>query len=239
MSITDYIVQKTGLETSFEEGNLKFKKFNTGSVEVEVGEFLYGLVRLVKPEKVCETGTYKGISAAYIALALKENGFGELDTIEADSQWWQEATELWKKLEVDKLINLYKMRVEDFNPEPEFKGSDFSDSDYMQRQREKYGLVFLDTEPDVRFNELKRFFPYTKLGGFIAIHDLHPHLGLSGTELHGMTNWPFGDFRQYFGDKILDHELTVVNFSTPRGFTLFQKASNSFVSYQLLTGKLK
>lgn len=46
----------------------------------EEGEFLYGLVRAVKPKYCVETGTHKGLSSCYIGQALKDNGFGTLDT---------------------------------------------------------------------------------------------------------------------------------------------------------------
>ena len=46
--------------------------FNTGGIECEVGELLYGLVRALKPKHILETGTYHGLSSTYMALGLKE-----------------------------------------------------------------------------------------------------------------------------------------------------------------------
>lgn len=52
------------------------------AIDVESGEFLYGLIRMIKPKCVIETGTFEGFSAVYIAQGLKDNGFGFLWTID-------------------------------------------------------------------------------------------------------------------------------------------------------------
>lgn len=44
------------------------------------GEFLYGLVRAIKPKVCLEIGTHKGVSTSYILEALKKNGSGHLWT---------------------------------------------------------------------------------------------------------------------------------------------------------------
>lgn len=45
--------------------------------------FLYMLVRALKPKHVLELGTNTGISSAFIAAALKRNGFGKVVTLDA------------------------------------------------------------------------------------------------------------------------------------------------------------
>lgn len=45
-------------------------------------EFLYVLLRLVKPEVVIETGVFDGISSAVILQALEDNGTGKLISID-------------------------------------------------------------------------------------------------------------------------------------------------------------
>ena len=47
-----------------------YSMFNSGGVEVEVGEFLHSMVRVTKPMHILETGTHLGVSAAFMALAL-------------------------------------------------------------------------------------------------------------------------------------------------------------------------
>ena len=41
-----------------------------------MGEFLYGLIRMLKPDLVVETGCYKGGATRAMARAIIDNGFG-------------------------------------------------------------------------------------------------------------------------------------------------------------------
>jgi len=221
MSITKTLIdQDSTLVTKPEPTNDNYFMFNTGGVEVEVGEFLYGLVRMIKPEKVLETGTHKGISSSYIASALKHNGSGKLTTIEFDESLAEESFNRLRRLSLLEIVEIVKL------PSLEYKTEDMFD------------FVLLDTEPDIRFKEFVKFWNNVKPGGIIIIHDLHPHLGQTEITAHGMAHWPFGDFKKYFGDKILDHELQVTSFPTPRGITMFQKIRNDFSANKLLKGQL-
>ena len=60
-----------------------------GSMAVTLGEaeFLYALVRAMRPERVLELGTGYGVSARFIAEALRDNGSGVLWTFEADTEY--------------------------------------------------------------------------------------------------------------------------------------------------------
>lgn len=223
--ITESLVNKSqGLLTLTNEVSdptYRYKMFNDGSTEVEVAEFLYSLVRLTKPLEILETGTYKGVSSLYMAQGVIDNGFGKLTTLEIDLTVLNEAKKLWDACGVSSVINSLLQRSTDVQ-------------DNLQ-----YDLAFLDTEPGIRFEELKMFYPHVKEGGFILIHDLHPHLGLSNVENNGMMNWPYGDFRPFFGDLIKDGSLVTVNFRSPRGFTLFYKVNKTEDSaYKHLQGLL-
>lgn len=54
--------------------------------EKETGDFLYGLVRLLKPKLAIETGCYRGDSSERIADALRVNGFGHLITCDTNPE---------------------------------------------------------------------------------------------------------------------------------------------------------
>ena len=66
--------------------NNKWHKQNALSTEVECQEFVYGLVRLAKPEVCLETGSYLGDMSEAIGRALMENGSGILHTCETDER---------------------------------------------------------------------------------------------------------------------------------------------------------
>ena len=194
-----------------EPTDTRYSCSNTGGVEIEVGEFLYGLVRMIKPEAILETGTHKGIAASYMASALKENGFGKITTVEYEPVHYNDASNLFSILKLTDWINQILMDVNELNV-----------------AENQYDFIFLDTEPHMRFNELIRFWYGIKPGGFVGIHDLGCHLGQTGKEINGMVDWPFGTLPEKI--KILMHlgELTNFHFKTPRGFYLGQKRGEDF-----------
>jgi hypothetical protein len=53
------------------------------------GSYLYGVVRLVKPNTVVETGVHYGISTAFILAAMHDNGNGELWSVDLPNQQYQ------------------------------------------------------------------------------------------------------------------------------------------------------
>lgn len=203
MSITEDLVSAGILEVVPEPTDNRFQMVNTGSVEVEVGEFLYALVRLIKPFRILETGTYKGVSAMYMALGLRDNGRGSLETIEFAEEHFDEASKLWTDVGVDDLVTLHKQDIREFKTDKE------------------YDMVFLDSEPGMRFDEVVRFFKHTVPGGFILVHDLHHHLSQHPHEK--FFGWPYGKIKREMVEWLQDDELRAVSFPTPRGFTLFYK----------------
>lgn len=73
--------------------------------EYEVGDFLYGLVRLMKPGMVVETGCQWGESSCRIGAALKENDpsghYGLLNTCDTDPGMVEAAKEKCSGLPVN------------------------------------------------------------------------------------------------------------------------------------------
>jgi len=199
-----------------------FTAFNSGSPEIEVCEFLYSLVRLIKPARVLETGTHFGFSAAYMGCALSENERGELTTLEVQPEYGILARSLFANLKLEDRVQCVLQ----------------ASLDYVYPDEDPIDFLFLDSEPEFRFDEFVRFWSHVRPGGFIGIHDLHPHLGHSGVVTDGMLDRPYGNFIPKLGPMILQHEVQTVTFPTPRGFTLFQKAAPDFGATNLLCGKL-
>jgi predicted O-methyltransferase YrrM len=52
------------------------------ATEIEVFDFLYGFVRMIKPEHILEIGTFEGDTAIAMAKGLKENGDGRIITLD-------------------------------------------------------------------------------------------------------------------------------------------------------------
>jgi predicted O-methyltransferase YrrM len=178
--------------------------FNSGGVECEVGEFFYGMLRMMKPQNVLETGTHHGVGASYMGMALKENGFGHLDTVEFLTPNYDIAKSRMTRLGLDPFVTCYFGDVANFIPPT------------------KYQFILLDTEPQTRFAELIKFYPYLDEGGYMFIHDLGREL--QQKEIPGLEfAWPFGKIPEGIEELLADGSLSPFWFDTPRGLSGFYK----------------
>lgn len=185
----------------------RWSMFNDGGIECETGELLYAFIRETKPKHVLETGTHRGVGAAYMASALKHNGFGRLDTIEFLAPHFAYSLDLMIKLKLAGYVTCYQQDVADFKPTV------------------KYELMLLDTEPQTRFAELIKFFPALAAGGYVFIHDLHRHMHQIENEEHGFA-WPYGPLPEEIKQLVRDDKLRPFHFGTPRGLTGFYKPTD-------------
>lgn len=184
-----------------------FTSFNDAGVETETGEFLYGMVRVLKPLNVLETGTHWGVGAAYMGQALLDNNQGHLDTIEFDPANIDKAKKRMVDLQLSDRVQCHFGDARTFIPVTD------------------YGFILLDTEPQTRFGELLRYFPHLLPGGYIFIHDLHRHMHQIPNEEHGFA-WPFGPVPAEFINLVTSGQLRPMHFPTPRGLTGFYKPSS-------------
>jgi predicted O-methyltransferase YrrM len=206
--ITEYLMLKDpSLVEMPEPTDANYTCFNTGGVETAVGEFLYGFVRMTKPEYILETGTHMGISSSYMGKALVDNKKGTLTTIEIEKEHINTSKARWDRIGISDYVFVDKENSTEYDVE--------YDCD----------LMFLDSEPNLRFRELRRFFPRLKPGGFAFIHDAPRGLcqGNVNTDHPEFKSWPFGDINQEVKTWVLDHELVPFHFATPRGLVGFYK----------------
>lgn len=185
-------------------GSDQWSAFNDGGIECETGEFFYGLIRLVKPDNVLETGSHKGIGGSYMAKALQDNGKGQLTTLEFLPELYAEATKRYQTLGFDNITAIMG-DARDFKPDIEFD------------------IILLDTEPDLRFDELVRYYNNLKQGGFVFIHDLHRHMSQQKVNDDHPAGWPFGPIPRWIKELVQVGELRPMHITTPRGFTGFYK----------------
>jgi len=185
----------------------KYMMFDDGGVELETAEFLWGLVRLLKPAKILETGTYTGISALYMAQALRDNGFGRLITLEIEGTHKARAEKLWRLVEVEPFVECRQQSSLDFT------------SDGL------YELIFLDSEPNIRWAELEKFYDYLRPGGYIGIHDVPPSLcqGNINPDHPELPSYPFGDVPSRMAELIKTGRLVKFHLPNPRGSVWFYK----------------
>lgn len=181
-----------------------YSSFNDAGIEVETGEFLYSLIRLLKPDNVLETGTHIGVGASYMGQALKDNGHGKLKTIEFLPEIYARAVKRIEDMDLGGYVETLLMDVAKCDPTTPFK------------------LILLDTEPQTRFAELIKFFPMLEPGGMVFIHDLHQHMHQIPNEEHGFA-WPYGPLPEEIKELVRTDQLRPMHFATPRGLTGFYK----------------
>ena len=104
--ITKMFEDKLGIKTVPEVSDPtgQYSMWDDGGCESDVGIFLYGFVRMLKPKRILSTGIYSGISDMYIAQALKDNGFGRTTALEYEQFHIDRARKLWEQMGVSPQI---------------------------------------------------------------------------------------------------------------------------------------
>ena len=123
------------------------------TAEVEVLEFLYALVHLIKPYFAVETGTWRGYAAEAIGKALRNNGRGKLITLEIDKDSYQVAKERIIQKKLEKYVKVLNQSSLTYQPP------------------EKIDFLLLDSDLSLRGKEFVHFLPFLKPGSIIVFHD--------------------------------------------------------------------
>jgi prolipoprotein diacylglyceryl transferase len=168
----------------------RWSMYDSMTAEVEVLEFLRCLVRTVKPQIVVETGTFMGISTLSIAEGLKANGFGRIITCEYDSAVYAKARERFAGSGLGQWI-------------------DFRNESSLETQvKGTIDLLFSDSDPPLREQEVRRFLPQINPNGLILMHDASSHLKTVREAALKMEQ---------------EGLISVVLLPTPRGLVVAQK----------------
>jgi len=208
MNITECLKEKDYTLIEMQEpSDSNYTCFNTGGVETAVGEFLYGMVRMMRPEYVFETGTHHGISSSYMAKALQDNKFGTLTTVEINKENIRVSEERWERIGIRNQVIIDKEHSLKYTLEHDVQ------------------LMLLDSEPEFRFKELVRFYQRLAFGGYVFIHDMPRNMcqGNVNTDHPNAKSWPYGDLPLEIVDWVKDRMLLPFHFGTPRGLVGFYK----------------
>lgn len=135
---------------------------------------IYYLISFFKPRKVLETGTFLGASTIHIAASLKRlfgNDNSSLTTVDIEnvnSKQFEPALFLKRKSTPEEMIK--KINYTDINFET------YSSLDYLQNTKEKFDLVFLDSNhaSDFVYKEIKLSLKILNAQGVIIVHDFYP-----------------------------------------------------------------
>jgi len=135
----------------------RWRMYDTMSAEVEVLDFLKGLVRTVKPRLIVETGTFTALSTIRMAEGLKENSSGRLVTIEYDPKVFARAKQ---RVQASGLAQWVEMRNE---------------SSLEAKVEGEIDLLFCDSDLAIREQEVRHFLPQVSARGLILLHDASSH----------------------------------------------------------------
>jgi predicted O-methyltransferase YrrM len=139
------------------------------SSECEVTEFLYALVRLLKPTVVLEAGCFLGATSVAIGRALKINRHGRLITCDIDASL---------VLHVKHLASRFQLPIEAMH----------SASTALITKTQSVDLAFVDSGAN-RVREVRLLIRKMSRFGVIALHDTAPHqwrIGNRYFDAHGL-----------------------------------------------------
>ena len=140
-----------GYETFYQKDIVDLWGDNPDVLYIEEGMFFYGMVRLLKPERILETGTNLGLSARFMGLALEDNEKGTLLTVEHDRCVHDVAC---GKLEsYSRVLSLRE------------------DATNLELGDKMFDVMFFDTEFITRFREMERYWNNLNPGGVVWVHD--------------------------------------------------------------------
>jgi len=132
---------------------------NKGSVLVEEAFLLYSLVRMSKPKFVLDCGTWMGMSAAWMAEGLRDNGFGRIVTVEHHDAAVVAASMFFEQAGYEE-IELVHRKIEDYTPP------------------EPIDFLMLDTETADRLSQFHQLKPFFADKCWVAFHDAGAIKGL-------------------------------------------------------------
>ena len=142
--------------------------FDGWTAEVETLDFFYSLVRLLKPRRVVETGTWLGRSAVSIGSALRDNGFGALTSIEINPDAAKVARDRVAEFGLDRSVSIHVETSLAFAPHG------------------PYDLALFDSDIPIRAAEFLKFYEFLEPGSFILFHDTAPHHIGSADNIHDL-----------------------------------------------------
>jgi len=165
-NIIDKAIIKYGHETS----GLRFlpeNRYNTdiykttGQYDWFSGQVLYCLIRYVHPRRILEISTASGYATMFMAMALKKNNWGKIDTHEINPKAAQSAEKLFAKYSLNKYVNLI---IGDAR-----KTSNNSPSDYSI-----YFLDSIHTEEFARWFIEQHVMRADRIDAIFHMHDILP-----------------------------------------------------------------
>jgi predicted O-methyltransferase YrrM len=135
-----------------------FRSFDTEGTEIEVLDLLHALIILFKPMHVLETGTWNAYGTIAMAHAVKENGFGEVISVEKLPEKAAAGMQKLAALGLDKCATIIN------RPSLEYIRS-------LDKTGPKFDLAFFDSSRVHRADEFVQLHQKGLLADLVLFHD--------------------------------------------------------------------
>jgi predicted O-methyltransferase YrrM len=146
-----------------------FLAYDTGSTEVEVLNWLYASVCLLKPRSILETGACQGLGTIALAAACRDNGFGRVHSVEIEPHLCEVATKRVRKEGLSQFTSLYCQDSRNF----------------LLKTNLSFDFGFFDSECEIRVEEFRICRERGILKGVAVFHDTSPNRTLTMKDLPG------------------------------------------------------
>jgi len=152
----------------YEGQNIDFNKGQLG-----FGLLHYALIQNLKPKNILIVGSLKGYIPAIVAMACKDNQFGQVDFVDAGyddeekGKNWQ-GIGLWKKINPKEYFS--KIGVQNYIKTHVMTTAEFAKKD----PKKKYQYIYIDGDHSYHGVKLDYKLFYSKLekGGLMSFHDI-------------------------------------------------------------------
>jgi len=146
-----------------------FLAYDIGSTEIEVLNWLYASVCLLKPQSILETGTCKGLGTIALATACKANGLGKVYSIEIEKSLHEAAVQRVCEEGLSQFTTLYCQDSRNF----------------LLNTNLSFDFAFFDSECEIRIEEFRICRERGILKGVAIFHDTSPTRTLTMKDLPG------------------------------------------------------
>lgn len=135
-----------------------FLSHDAGSTEIEVLNWLYATICLLKPQTILETGAARGLGTLALAAACKANGFGHVHSVEIEPRLCERLTRMlcWQRLSRFVTVHCDDSR------------------NFLRDTPLTFDFAFFDSLWEIRIEEYRICHERRILNGVAVFHDTSP-----------------------------------------------------------------
>ena len=126
-------------------------------ISISQCHFLHFIVKIIKPKNILEIGTFTGLSALTMGLAMDKNS--KLTALDKNKETSDQAMNFFKKAKIDNKINLLIDNA-------------IVSLDDLYNQNQKFDLIFIDADKENYINYFNNAFNTLDNNGIIVVDNV-------------------------------------------------------------------